>query len=403
MQIAEVIQSAKKSLRSDPLRTGLTMLGIIIGISSVILISSIGQGAVAFITEELSVFGTNYFQIAPGANAFSSFAGSSSPLTTDDVEAIRSANIPNVQTIAPFAFYNGKIASDFEETNALVYGLTSEAQLILKPEIVYGEFFTASDDDSNARVTVLGVDVAEELFGQDTNPVGESIRIDTIRFRVIGVTQASGALTAGFFNSAINVPLPVMINELTGVDELVEIDISVIDEDQLNQTIDDVETFLADYRDFEEGEELDFNIQSFKDSLATVQTVTGLLTAIVAGISAISLLVGGIGVMNIMLVTVTERTKEIGLLKAIGAKENDILVQFLVEAVTLSVAGGVIGIIIGVVGAYGISLLANIPFVVSVPTVLLAVAVSSLVGIVFGLYPARQAAKLNPIDALRYE
>lgn len=403
MQFTEVLNSAKQALESNRLRSGLTMLGIIIGISAVILISSIGQGAVAFITEELSVFGTNYFQVAPGANPFSAFAGTSTPLTTDDVEAIRAADIANIESIAAFAFANGRISSEFEKTSTLIYGLTSEAQIILKPDMVHGEFISEADDQTNAKVAVLGIDIAEELFGEETNPVGETIRINNARYRVIGVTKATGALTAGFFNNAVNVPLHTVINDITGVDELTEIDISVVDEDQLNQTIDDVEAFLRDYRDIEPGEDADFYIQSFKDSLSTIQTITNLLTVMVAGISSISLVVGGVGVMNIMLVTVTERTREIGLLKAIGAKESDILVQFLVESVTLSVSGGVIGIMIGISGAFIVSQLANIPFVVSFTSVILAVGVSSLVGVVFGLYPARRAAKLDPIDALRYE
>jgi len=362
-----------------------------------------GQGAVAFITEELSVFGTNYFQIAPGSSPFSSFAGTNRPITTKDVEALEKAKIANVESIAPFAFSSSRIASDYEKVDTLVYGLTAQAQAILKPEVIYGEFITEIDDNNQAKVAVLGYDIAEELFGENTNPVGESVRIDNVRYKVIGVTKAAGALTAGFFNNSISVPISSMINHITGKDELVEIDVSVVDENLLNQTIDDVEDFLRDYRRIDEGDDSDFYIQSFKDSLATIQTVTGLLTVMVAAISGISLIVGGVGVMNIMLVSVTERTKEIGLLKAIGAREKDILVQFLVESVTLTVAGGMIGILLGVSGAFVISQVAGIPFVVSPITIVLAVGVSSLVGIVFGIYPARRAAKLNPIDALRYE
>lgn len=403
MQFNEIISSTQQALSGNPLRTGLTMLGIIIGISSVILITSIGQGAVAFISDELSVFGTNYFQIAPGENALSSLAGTNNPLTTDDVEALRQADLANVESIAGFAFANGRISSEFEKTSALIYGLTNEAQIILKPDMVYGEFVSETDNETAARVAVLGYDIAETLFGENTDPVGETIRIENTRYRVVGVTQSSGALTAGFFNNAINIPLNTMIEDIIGSDELVEIDVSVYDEALLNQTIEDVKVVLREHRDIAEGEDDDFNIQSFKDSLATIQTITGLLTVIVAGISGISLIVGGVGVMNIMLVTVTERTKEIGLLKAIGAKNKDIMIQFLIESVTLTVAGGVVGILIGISGAYLIAQVANIPFVVSLTSIVIAVAVSSLVGVIFGLYPARRAAKLNPIDALRYE
>jgi putative ABC transport system permease protein len=403
MRLSEIFNLSQQALKGNLMRTSLTMLGIVIGISSVILISSIGQGAVAFITEELSVFGTNFFSINPGEDVLSALASTSDPITIDDVEALQEAEISNIETIVPFAWSSSDISGNEEEVSALVYGMTSEAQLMLKPDILFGEFISKTDDDSQNKVAVLGKDVADELFGEDSNPVGEFIRIDNTRFRVIGVIKSAGALTARFFDTVVNIPLSTMMTYITGTDEIVEIDISVVDENLLNETMDDVEIFLRDYREIEDDEKSDFFMQSFKDSLATIQTVTNLLTLMVAAISGISLIVGGVGVMNIMLVTVTERTKEIGLLKAIGAKDKDILIQFLIESVTLSLVGGMIGIIFGLAGAFAISKLAKIPFVISLAAVFLAVAVSSLVGIIFGLYPARRAAKLNPIDALRYE
>jgi len=204
-------------------------------------------------------------------------------------------------------------------------------------------------------------------------------------------------------NNSMFVPLGVVMDEFPGGDRIQEIDVRVLDQDQINQTIEDVEALLRDRHDIGEGDEDDFGIQSFQDILGTVETITNLLTAMVAGISAISLIVGGVGVMNIMLVSVTERTKEIGLLKAIGAKEKDILTQFLIEAIVMTVSGGLIGIAIGVGGAFAISVFVGIPFTLSIPAILAAVGVSTLVGLVFGLYPARRAARLNPIDALRYE
>lgn len=379
------------------------MLGVIIGISSVILISSIGQGAVQFITDELSAFGTNIFEISPGTGPFSTFAGSSTPLQRADAEAIRRAGIPNVESVAPFGMYSGRITTLDESVSALVYGLTQEAEIILKPEMVYGDFISDEHDSNISRVIVLGIDVSEELFGVGTDPVGESVRIDNNRFRVIGVSRASGALAAGFLNNAVNVPLSTMNTYLTGVDELVEIDVTVFDESLIEQTMEETEEFLRSYRGIADGEDSDFFIVSFGEVLSIVQTVTGLLTLMIVAISGISLVVGGVGVMNIMLVTVTERTREIGLLKAIGARESHILTQFLIESVTLTVVGGVIGVVLGIGGAFVVSLVAGIPFVVSPTSVILAVGVSALVGIVFGLYPARRAAKLNPIDALRYE
>lgn len=403
MEYEETIQSSLQSLKRNKLRTALTMLGIIIGISSVILIASIGQGAVQFITRELSVFGTNYFQIAPGSNMMSSFGDTDQPLTRDDAEALKGSNITNIEAIAPFAFSSRTASANGRDENLLIYGMTSDAQIMLKPDILYGEFFNEIHDNSNSKVAIIGADVADDFFGEDTNPIGESIRIDNVRFRIIGVTESTGGLFGSFFDKAVNIPLNTMAVEIIGDDNLTEIDISVKDQNLINQTIDDVEDFMRDQHDLKVGEENDFTIQSFMDILGTVQTITNLLTIMIAGISSISLIVGGVGVMNIMLVSVAERTREIGLLKAIGAKEKDILLQFLIESIVMSLIGGMIGISIGVSGAFVISTAVGIPFVLSIPWIILAVGISSLVGIVFGIYPARRAARLSPIDALRHE
>ncbi|MDP4030970.1 MAG: ABC transporter permease [Patescibacteria group bacterium] len=404
MRFSEIVNSAQEALKGSRLRTALTMLGIIIGISSVILISSIGQGAVAYITDEFSSFGTNFFQITSGRGFLAALGGTSNPLTKKDADAIgEESGIDNIESVTAFTFTSGQVAVDDVENTYLIYGMTSESQVILKPDLVYGEFFSQIHDDGVHSVVVIGQDVAKDLFGEDTNPVGESIRIDNSKYRIIGVTKSGGGLSGSQFNNAVNMPLETMTTKITGDDAIQEMDISVYDESQLNQTMDDVEVFLRDRRNLDEDQESDFTLQSQAETLERIQKITGLLTAMVAGISGISLIVGGVGVMNIMLVTVTERTKEIGLLKAIGAKDKDILSQFLIESMTLSVVGGIIGILIGVTGAFIVAQIANIPFVVSITTVVLAVAVSSLVGIIFGLYPARRAAKLNPIDALRHE
>lgn len=404
MDYREIVLSALQSLRRNILRTSLTMLGIIIGITSVILIASIGQGAVKFITNELSVFGTNYFQIVPGNNFQSTISGGVTPLTRDDVEAIRNeASFTNIEEVAPFAFTSKKVTAEGDDKSGVIYGITPEAETLLQPDMLYGEFISEEHNDANEKVAVLGKDIAEELFGAETNPVGESIRIGNKRFKVIGVSKSPGGFAGNFINDAVNIPLNTLITHITGEDELVEIDISVKDEDLINETIADVEVFMRERHDLEEGDENDFSIQSFLDVIGTVQTITTLLTTMIAAISGISLIVGGVGVMNIMLVSVTERTREIGLLKAIGAKQKDILAQFLIESVVMSVIGGVIGILLGIGGAFTIATVVGIPFVTSIPWILLAVGMSTLVGVVFGLYPARRAAGLSPIDALRHE
>jgi putative ABC transport system permease protein len=403
MRPSELIASSQLSLRTNKMRTTLTMLGIIIGISSVIIISSIGQGATAFITQELSVFGSGYFRIAPGQNPFTQVATTKNPLTTKDAKAIQDAQLPNVDLVAPISIANATITGNDEKIRGRVQGVSPLVVQILQPDILYGRFVNQDDNSTGARVAAIGIDMSEELFGKDTNPVGESLRIDDARYRIVGLTKASGAITSNIFNNAVMVPINSLITNITGVDELFQIVVSVDNDNSLNQTINDVEVFLRDYRDIKEDEDADFYTQSYTDTIDTIKTVTNLLTLMITAISGISLLVGGVGVMNIMLVTVTERTKEIGLLKAIGAKDSELLAQFLIESVAITVSGGIIGIIVGLSIALTISYLVNIPFVINPASVIAAVSVSSLVGIIFGLYPARKAAKLNPIDALRYE
>jgi putative ABC transport system permease protein len=249
----------------------------------------------------------------------------------------------------------------------------------------------------------MGSDAVETFFGEGASVVDETVRIKNRAYRIIGVSNSTSVLAGGAINNALYVPINEVITHLVGEERLQEIDISVHNPETINQTIDDVEFLLRERHGLNEDDENDFQIASAQDILTTVETVTSLLTAMIVAISGISLVVGGVGVMNIMLVSVTERTKEIGLLKAIGAKQKDILTQFLIEAVVMTGIGGVMGIILGILGAFGISKAFNIPFVVSPPAILIAVGVSMLVGIVFGLYPARRAAKLSPIDALRYE
>ncbi len=387
------------------MRTALTMLGIIIGIASVILIVSIGQGAVKFVTTELNSFGGNVITIFPGSSIVSTFAAGKKTLTIDDFNAIKNdKSITNIDKVMPLAIASKPANANGISKNILLRGVTSDAIDILKPTIVHGEFIREEDDLTTARVAVLGSNISKDFFGENANPVGEIIRIDGKPFVIIGVANSTNAIFGGTFNNFIYVPTGLVLREIIGRESnLQQIAIKVMDSNYINQTTEDVTFLLRDRHNIKEGEKDDFVIQSFNDVLTTIDTVTSLLTAMVAAISGISLVVGGVGVMNIMLVSVTERTKEIGLLKAIGAKQKDILTQFLLEAIVMTLLGGIVGIALGIGGAFLVSIFAKIPFVVSVPAILVAVGVSTLVGIVFGLYPARRAAKLSPIDALRYE
>jgi len=404
MDYREVISQAIAALKTNLMRTLLTMLGIIIGISSVILIVSIGQGAVAFITDELSSFGTNYFSINPGNNVMSSFAGGTKNLTRADADAIENdASLTNIEEVFSNAMVSVKVSANDIDKKLLVQGVEHDVVSMYRPTMIYGDFFTEEDDIEAKRVVVLGSKASETFFGQKTNPVGERIQIDNKNFTIIGVMDSTSVMAGGMLNNSLYIPIEVALKQIEGNVTVQEIDISVKNTDIINQTIDDVERILRDRHNLKDGDENDFILQSFQDALSTVQTITNLLTMMVAAISAISLVVGGVGVMNIMLVSVTERTREIGLLKAIGAEEEDILVQFLVESIVISVIGGVIGIALGVAGAFLISSVAHIPFVLSIPAIIIAVGVSMGVGVIFGLYPARRAARLSPIDALRYE
>lgn len=403
MDYKEIGKNAFQALRNNKMRTSLTMLGIIIGITSVILIYSIGQGAVAFINNEFTSFGIDYFQINPGSSQISSITGSKA-LTFDDLDAIKNdISLTNIKNVAPFEMTSVKVAANGEEKDLLVYGTTHETLDILRPDIIDGEFITEEQELTSEKAVVLGKDAVETFFGKDASPVGETVKINNRTFRVTGVLSSSSVLAGSFINNSLFIPIDVVSKEIMGEELLQEIDVSVHDQNSINQTMEDVETLLRDRHNITEGEQSDFRISSAKDIISTVNTITSLLTTMIAAISGISLIVGGVGVMNIMLVSVTERTREIGLLKAIGAKQKDILTQFLMESVVMTLFGGMVGIVLGIGGAFAISLVAKIPFVVSVPAILVAVGVSTLVGVVFGLYPARRAAKLNPIDALRYE
>ena len=404
MNIREYITSAIQSLRSNLLRTILTMLGIVIGIASVILIIALGRGASASITQQLSSFGTNFFTVIAGnVNDGSAFSGTVQTLTIADADAIvKNSVLANVKEVVPAVLGSETVVANNETDRLTVLGVTEGFFQILTPVLRSGRFLTRDDITGSSKVAVIGEDSIETFFGENFDPVGETIRVDGRPIRIVGVMKIDSSLAATF-NKALLMPLPVVQKQMLGIDYVHRLMIAVKDPDLINQTMVDTEELLRDRHRLAENEKSDFSMESFQDVQSTLETVTGLLTTLVAAISGISLLVGGIGIMNIMLVTVTERTREIGLLKAIGAKERDILTQFLIESIVLTISGGIIGIALGVLAAFGIARLVNIPFVVSIGSIILAAGVSTVVGILFGIYPARRAARLNPIDALRHE
>lgn len=403
MKIKDILYETYFSLSANKARSFLTILGIVIGIASVIAMISIGNGAKASIQSSIEGLGSNLLTIMPGIvqpgrGIVSSGRGSAQTLKNEDIEVIK--NIEGVSLISPEVSRRFQvIAGTGNNTNTTIMGATPDYFTVHNLVLGDGSFISEANQRGIGKQAVLGATVATDLFLEE-NPIGKSIRINKVNFTVIGVLSLKGG--AGFSgpDDMIFVPLSTMQKVLSGVDYLTTMSISVSDKNMMSKVKEGATNALLDKHNIEEA---DFSIISQEDILGTLNTVINTFTIFLAAIASISLLVGGIGIMNMMLTTVTERTREIGLRKAIGAKRKDISIQFLVEAVVLTFVGGVIGVILGWLIAFSITFLGIINTEVSLGSVILAFGVSAGIGIVFGYYPARKASKLNPIDALRYE
>lgn len=403
MKLADLIFETYAGLTSNKIRSGLTMLGIVIGIASVIAMVAIGQGAQGTIQSSIEGLGSNLLTVVPGVvqpgrGVVSSGRGSGQSLKNADVSIIKT--VDGVVAASPELQRRFQISSQSgNNTNSTVIGATSDYATARNTSVDFGSFITDSHDRSLARVAVIGPTTAQDLF-TDTDPIGKVIRINKLDFHVIGVLKSKGG--SGFFNQddTIIVPLGTMQKILTGSDFVSTIAISVASKDQMTAVKDEVTSLLTTRHRVATP---DFSIISQTDILGTLTQVTTTFTLFLASVAGISLLVGGIGIMNMMLTAVTERTREIGLRKAIGARARDITFQFLAEAVMLTFLGGVIGVALGWIGALTVSQFAGITTKISLTSILLAFGVSASIGIIFGYYPARRASRLNPIDALRYE
>lgn len=407
MEFKEIIEEALSTLRINKLRSGLATLGIIIGIGSVIALISLGQSSQKAVQDQIEALGSNLLTIVPGAlraGDFRSTSGTSTTLTLDDAKAIlNNPTIPDVKNVSAELLRRSQVTAGRNNTNTQVSGVLPSYQVIRSLDMTYGNFLSDIEEEAGSKVAVLGPTVATNLFGDGVNPIGQSVRITGISFRVIGVTKAKGASGFSNLDDIVYVPLSTAQKQLYGVNYVGSISVEVDNSDNMNKVRDQVGYLLLDRHKIALPANADFTIVSQSDILGALSSVTGAFTGLLSGIAAISLLVGGIGIMNIMLVTVTERTREIGLRKALGAKKQTIIRQFLTEAVILTGVGGTIGMIIGISASFLISKVISLPFTISPGAVILAIGVSAAVGIIFGWYPAKKASDLQPIEALRYE
>lgn len=410
MQYKDIIEETFISLLANKVRTFLTMLGIVIGIGSVIALMAIGAGTTKSVQSSIESIGSNLIFVYPGSTrSFGAgprgVSGEAKSLTMQDLSAIETS-VSNVAGVAGEVDSRVQVVYKSNNNNVSVYGVTSNYFTVRNVAIDVGSLISDSDVSSAGKVAIIGPTLVTDLFGDDTQAsdvIGMTIKIKAYQFKIIGVTKSKGGSSLGSADSNVYIPITTSQKYLSGNQYLSSISVSSVSSNATTQVQSDINTLLTDRHKIKDGVAADFNTSNQSDILSSATSVTTTLTYLLGAIAGISLLVGGIGIMNMMLTTVTERTREIGLRKAIGARSRDISTQFLIESIMLTVSGGIIGIILGLTISYIVNYTGITTSIVSLSSVLLAFGVSSLIGIVFGYYPAKRAAKLNPIDALRYE
>ncbi|NDV78603.1 ABC transporter permease [Dysgonomonas sp. 511] len=406
MNIVNLFKIALRALNGNKFRGFLTMLGIIIGVAAVITMLAIGQGSKKSIQDQISTMGSNMINVRPGTGQFGGVRQSGSSMQTlklEDYEAI-ALQAEYISAATPEVSASGQVIFGANNAPTSMYGVNPLYLDIRKYSVDQGSMFTDTDVKTSAKVCVIGQTVVENLFTNGEDPVGQTIRFNKIPMKVIGVLTSKGDNTMGMDqDDLVLAPYTTVQKRILAITYIQSIAVSAVSEDATEDAIAGIEEILRQRHKIGVGEEDDFNVRSQKELISMMSSTTDMMTVLLACIAGISLLVGGIGIMNIMYVSVTERTREIGLRMSIGAKGIDILMQFLIEAILLSVTGGVIGVILGITSAYVVKNILMWPIDIQIYTIILSFVVCSATGIFFGWYPAKKAADLDPIEALRYE
>jgi putative ABC transport system permease protein len=407
MHIFDILQETYSALSANKVRSGLTVLGIVIGISSVIVMLAIGQGAQNSIQSSIQSIGSNLIIVQPGVQRgpgtmVSSGRGSAKSLKISDAEAI-TEEVVSIIGVAPEVSGRYQVTARGQNTNTQVVGTNPDYQIVRNLSVAEGDFFSSTNVKSGSKVAVIGPTVRDDLFGEEADALGQIIKIKQVNFKVIGLTETKGGSGFGSQDDMIFIPISSAQRYLSGDEYVTSISVAAETAEVTSDVQQQITDILLAEHNIKSAELADFSTLNQTDMIANVSSVTQIFKILLGSVAGISLVVGGIGIMNMMLTTVTERTREIGLRKAIGAKRRDISLQFLIEAIALTFSGGVIGVVFGWLVSYGITYFGVLQASVSLFSVLLAFGVSTVIGVVFGYYPARRAASLNPIEALRYE
>ncbi len=395
-----------RALANNKMRALLTMLGIIIGVASVITMLAIGQGSKKSIQEQIAEMGSNMIMIHPGADMRGGVRQDPSAMQTlklDDYRAIKSS-CPHVAAVSAAVSSSGQFIFGANNYPGSVNGVSVDYLTIRQLKIESGDMFGEADIESNAKVCVIGKTIADNLFTNGEDPVGQVIRFNKTPFRIVGTLESKGYNSMGHDQDAIVLaPYSTVMKRLLAQTYLQGINCSATTEAETDAAIDEITTVLRSNHKLRDGDDDDFTIRSQQELSSMMTSTTDLMTVLLACVAGISLVVGGIGIMNIMYVSVTERTREIGLRMSVGARGRDILAQFLIEAVLISVTGGLIGVFVGIAASFAVKMLAGWPIYIQVWSILISFAVCTATGIFFGWYPAKKAANLDPIEAIRYE